>query len=82
MDMRASIGSSPAKRGPNLTLHGEERWFVVRTQPHRETKAAQQLANQNYRMFLPRFLKSRRHARKFETIVGEASMAPMESTGS
>ena len=68
MDMRASIGGNPIQRGPNLTLHGEERWFVVRTQPHREAKAEQQLANQHYRMFLPRFLKSRRHARKFETI--------------
>jgi transcription elongation factor/antiterminator RfaH len=60
----------PVQRGATLTLHGEERWFAVRTQPHREAKAEQQLANQNYRVFLPRFLKSRRHARKFETIWG------------
>lgn len=41
---------------------------MVRTQPHREAFAARQLANQNYRVFLPRFLKVRRHARKFKTI--------------
>ena len=42
---------------------------MVRTQLHREAKAAQQLENQDYRVFLPRFLKSRRHARKFETVL-------------
>ena len=56
---------------PALTLRNE-RWYVVRTQLHREAKAAQQLENQDYRVFLPRFLKSRRHARKFETV-----MAPL-----
>jgi transcription antitermination factor NusG len=39
-----------------------------RTQPHREALAERQLVNQNYHVFLPRFLKSRRHARKFETV--------------
>ena len=53
---------------PALTLR-KERWYVVQTQLHREAKAAQQLENQDYRVFLPRFLKSRRHARKFETVL-------------
>lgn len=43
--------------------------YVVRTKPYREASAAQQLANQNYRTFLPRFWKNRRHARKFETVL-------------
>jgi transcriptional antiterminator RfaH len=30
--------------------------------------AERQLANQAYRVFLPRFFKTRRHARKFETV--------------
>ena len=47
----------------------DERWYVVHTQPHRETQAERQLANQGYRAFLPRFLRSRRHARKFETVL-------------
>ena len=48
-------------------LTAQQRWYVVHTQPHREAQAARQLENQNYRVFLPRFLKSRRHARKIET---------------
>lgn len=52
-----------------LALEGGERWYVVRTQPHREAQAARQLENQAFRVFLPRFLKSRRHARKFETVL-------------
>jgi transcription elongation factor/antiterminator RfaH len=52
-----------------LPLGERERWYVVRTQPHREAQAARQLENQDYRVFLPRFFKSRRHARKFETVL-------------
>jgi transcriptional antiterminator RfaH len=66
--MSALVEEFPAQSGPRLALIGRERWFVVRTQPHREAKAERQLANQDYRTFLPRFLKSRRHARRFETI--------------
>ena len=66
--MSALVEEFPAQSGPSLALIGRERWFVVRTQPHREAKAERQLANQDYRTFLPRFLKSRRHARRFETI--------------
>jgi len=67
--MRASVEDFPAECGPILALNGQERWFVVRTQPHREAQAERQLANQHYRIFLPRFLKNRRHARKFETVL-------------
>ena len=52
-----------------MELVESERWYVARTQPHREAQAAQQLRNQSYRVFLPRFFKSRRHARKFETVL-------------
>jgi transcriptional antiterminator RfaH len=45
-----------------------ERFYVVRTLAQRERHAVQQLANQNYRTFLPLLLKNRRHARKVETI--------------
>jgi transcriptional antiterminator RfaH len=40
----------------------------VRTLVHRERLAVQQLTNQGYRVFLPQHLKTRRHARKVETI--------------
>ena len=51
-----------------LPLKGEERWYVVRTLAQRERLAVQQLTNQDYRVFLPLYLKTRRHARKVETI--------------
>ena len=51
-----------------LPLSGGERWYVARTLAQRERQAVQQLANQDYRSFLPLFLKNRRHARKVETI--------------
>ena len=51
-----------------LPLAGEQRWYVVRTLAQRERLAVQQLVNQGYRAFLPLHLKTRRHARKVETI--------------
>jgi transcription elongation factor/antiterminator RfaH len=51
-----------------LQLAEEERWYVARTLPQRELRAAQQLANQGFRSFVPRYLKNRRHARKVETV--------------
>ncbi|MCC7017232.1 MAG: transcriptional activator RfaH [Rhodospirillales bacterium] len=41
-----------------------ERWFVVHTQPNGETKAVAHLERQNLHVYLPRFLKRRRHARR------------------
>jgi transcription elongation factor/antiterminator RfaH len=46
-----------------------DRWYVARTQPHREIQAMRHLQNQSFRVFLPRYLKSRRHGRKFETVL-------------
>jgi transcription elongation factor/antiterminator RfaH len=51
-----------------LPLLGAERWYVARTLPQRELQAASQLKNQNFRAFVPRYWKNRRHARKLETI--------------
>jgi transcription elongation factor/antiterminator RfaH len=70
--MRALFERSPSPYHASLALQDQERWYVVHTQPQREVQAAQQLENQDYRVFLPRFFKSRRHARKFETV-----MAPL-----
>ena len=52
-----------------LALRQHERWYVARSQPHRELVAKNHLENQDYRVFLPRYTKSRRHARKFETVL-------------
>jgi transcriptional antiterminator RfaH len=51
-----------------LLLSQQERWYVARTLPQRELQAAQQLTNQDFRVFVPRYWKNRRHARKVETV--------------
>src|SRR6202007_1436909 len=40
----------------------------VQTQVHAETKAATHLARQGYPIYLPRYLKRRRHARRIDTV--------------
>jgi transcriptional antiterminator RfaH len=42
------------------------RWYVVHTQVNGEAKAAQNLLRQGYEVYLPRYLKRRRHARKVD----------------
>ncbi len=53
----------------HLQLKEGERWFAVQTLPHREAGACLQLENQGYRVFLPRIRKTRRHARKLDTVL-------------
>jgi transcriptional antiterminator RfaH len=50
-------------------LRSGERWYVAMTLPRRERLAATQLDNQRYRSFLPIQLETRRHARKFTTVL-------------
>jgi len=47
---------------------GEARWYAVQSQPHRERGAAAHLANQDFEVFLPCREKSRRHARRIDTV--------------
>jgi transcriptional antiterminator RfaH len=42
------------------------RWYVVQTQVNGEAKAAQNLLRQGFEIYLPRYLKRRRHARKVD----------------
>src|SRR5260370_41042717 len=44
------------------------RWYAVHTQPNRELRANSQLENQGYEVFLPRRLKTVRHARKLTNV--------------
>ena len=44
------------------------RWYVVQTRPHAEAKAAAHLCRQGFDIYLPRYLKRRRHARRIETV--------------
>ena len=43
-------------------------WYVVQTHPHAETKAAWHLQRQAFETYLPRYLKKRRHARRFDNV--------------
>ena len=43
-------------------------WHVVQTHGHSENKAAAHLLRQGYTVYLPRYLKRRRHARRIETV--------------
>ena len=52
-----------------FALGSGERWYVAMTAPRKERLAATQLDNQLYRSFLPLQLETRRHARKFTTVL-------------
>ena len=43
-------------------------WYVVQTHPHAEAKAASHLQRQGYSVYLPRYLRRRRHARRVEVV--------------
>jgi transcriptional antiterminator RfaH len=49
-----------------MTIPG--RWHVVQTHSHAEERAASHLVRQGYSIYLPRYLKRRRHARRIETV--------------
>jgi transcription elongation factor/antiterminator RfaH len=43
-------------------------WFVAQTQPRKEAVAMQNLQNQGFIAYCPRVKRTRRHARRFETV--------------
>jgi transcriptional antiterminator RfaH len=43
-------------------------WYAVQTHPHAESKAAAHLLRQGFEVYLPRYLKQRRHARKVDMV--------------
>lgn len=49
-------------------ITSEHNWYIVQTQPHAETRAALHLNRQGFDVYLPRYLKRRRHARRVETV--------------
>ena len=60
--------SSWAARRDALSLSGAERWYLVQSMARREAGAEFQLIAQNYRVFLPSFSKTVRHARSFRVV--------------
>jgi transcriptional antiterminator RfaH len=51
-----------------MTTTASSRWCVVQTHVHSEAKAAAHLLRQGYDIYLPRYLKRRRHARRVENV--------------
>jgi transcriptional antiterminator RfaH len=49
-------------------LAGNERWFLVHTQPKSEHKAKLHLGAQGFRTYLPQIEKTVRHARQLRTV--------------
>jgi transcription elongation factor/antiterminator RfaH len=52
----------------SLTLEGNERWFLVHSQPHSERKAALHLGFQGFKTYFPQIQKTVRHARRLMTV--------------
>jgi transcriptional antiterminator RfaH len=46
----------------------QSRWYVAQTRPHSENKASAHLRRQGFDVYLPRYLKQRRHARRIEKV--------------
>ena len=44
------------------------RWYVVHARPHQERRAEANLLRQGFRVWLPVMERSRRHARRIETV--------------
>src|SRR6266705_4067682 len=49
-------------------LAGNEKWFLVHTQPKSETKAEWHLHAQGFKTYVPRILRTVRHARQLRTV--------------
>jgi len=51
-----------------VTTDSSSQWYVVHTRPRAESRAVLNLDRQGFTCYLPRYLKSRRHARRVETV--------------
>jgi len=45
------------------------RWYVAQTHSHAEAKASWHLQRQGFEIYLPKYLKRRRHARRTEAVI-------------
>ena len=64
------VGRLPtwAAQNPNLSLGEGERWYAFQCHPHGEARAECHLHLQNYRCFVPRIVRTIRHARKLQQV--------------
>jgi transcriptional antiterminator RfaH len=51
-----------------MSMTDADPWFVVRTQVNAEAKAARNLLQQGFEIYLPRYLRGRSHARKIDQV--------------
>lgn len=51
-----------------MSMIDADSWFVVQTQVNAEAKAARNLLQQGFEIYLPRYLKARSHARKIDKV--------------
>src|SRR5216683_124748 len=51
-----------------MSVNFAPRWYVVQTRPHAESKASAHLRRQGFTIYLPCYLKQRRHARRIEKV--------------
>lgn len=49
-------------------MSGTRRWYVAHTQPQKEARAELNLRQQGFVTYLPRYKRTRRHARRTETV--------------
>jgi len=52
-----------------MTTPNEPLWYAVHTHPREEQKALVNLRRQNYEVYLPRYAKKVRHARRIERVL-------------
>ena len=53
----------------DVCSHASLRWYAIHTLPRAEESAERHLDRQGFEVFLPRILKTRRHARRLETVL-------------
>lgn len=66
---RSVGGSESIAAGLEANRRANDRWYAVQCQAHRESRAEENLARQDFAVFLPRRQKTRRHARKIDRIL-------------
>jgi transcription antitermination factor NusG len=62
------LSGTASVSGENQPLSQNQRWYAVNSQPHLENRALANLEFQGFTAFLPRRIKTIKHARQFRTI--------------
>ena len=57
MNARSRLNAAPSRR-----------WYVAQSHVHAESKAAMHLGRQGFEVYLPRYRKQRRHARRIDVV--------------